>query len=377
MDSLLRGDFKTWLLPILFGFGMYLIRNLPMSIGKGVRWLFTSRLQVNSEDPIFVKFNHWLSTSCSIGLLRSLKVESGYDVYSSKRLDHTSIGVGKHIVRSKYGWMYIERREESPGSASDVRKETVEIVFLRNNGKLSRIVSDIRNSSPAGVDATMIYTYSHRWLFHCFKPIRTPGSTIFHDDKVGRIGGVLNGFMVPIEQSRSDAHHLGFLFYGAPGTGKTTLALVIAGILKRGIAYLSLNVFTSDADFFEAYRTVPDDAVLLIEDIDTFGITRDEDKGGVSLSALLNVLGGVLTRHGQITIVTTNRREKLDDALIRPGRLSVSEEFLLYDREEAERYCDMVGVPREAINECTFPMSPAELEFFLGENEKTNQMIRS
>jgi hypothetical protein len=367
MDSLLMGDFEAWLLPILFGFGMYFVRNLPEIVWNGAKWLFTSKLQVNSEDYIFVKFNHWLSTICSIGLLRSLKVESNYDIYSNKRLDHTSIGVGKHIIRSKYGWMYIKRREESPGAASDVRKETVEIAFLRNSGKLSQIVSDIRNYSPAGIDATMIYTYSDGWLFHCFKPIRTPGSTVFHDDKVGRISGVLDSFMVPIEQSRSDAHHLGFLFYGEPGTGKTTLALVIAGILKRGIAYLSLNGFKSDADFFEAYRTVPDDAVLLIEDIDTFGITRDKDKDGVSLSALLNVLGGVLTRHGQITIVTTNRIEKLDDALIRPGRLSVSEEFLLYDREEAERYCDMVGVSRELIGECSFPMSPAELEFLLGE----------
>jgi len=52
------------------------------------------------------------------------------------------------------------------------------------------------------------------------------------------------------------------------------------------------------------------------------------DKGeGITLSGLLNALDGVATPHGLITVMTTNHREVLDDALIRPGRVDLDEKI--------------------------------------------------
>jgi len=49
----------------------------------------------------------------------------------------------------------------------------------------------------------------------------------------------------------------------------------------------------------------------------SFGVVRDE----LNLSGLLNVLDGVVDTPGRILIMTTNHPEKLDAALIRPGRI--------------------------------------------------------
>lgn len=47
----------------------------------------------------------------------------------------------------------------------------------------------------------------------------------------------------------------------------------------------------------------------------------------VSFSGLLNAIDGVASHEGRILIMTTNHRERLDSALIRPGRVDVQIEF--------------------------------------------------
>ena len=53
-------------------------------------------------------------------------------------------------------------------------------------------------------------------------------------------------------------------------------------------------------------------------------ISEGNKKGtGVSFSGLLNALDGVASQEGRIFILTTNHIDRLDDALIRPGRCDV------------------------------------------------------
>ena len=52
---------------------------------------------------------------------------------------------------------------------------------------------------------------------------------------------------------------------------------------------------------------------------------KDSDK--MTLDVLLNILDGVLTTPGQIMIMTTNHKDVLDKALIRPGRIDISIEL--------------------------------------------------
>ncbi|CAK7232874.1 hypothetical protein SBRCBS47491_008417, partial [Sporothrix bragantina] len=64
---------------------------------------------------------------------------------------------------------------------------------------------------------------------------------------------------------------------------------------------------------------------------------KDKDKAGrLSLSGLLNILDGVASQEGRILIMTTNHVEKLDKALIRPGRVDMQVKFDRADRSMIE-----------------------------------------
>ena len=63
--------------------------------------------------------------------------------------------------------------------------------------------------------------------------------------------------------------------------------------------------------------------MLLIEDVDCVFKTErtTTDQTGVTLSGLLNALDGVSSREGRVLFLTTNHPDRLDSALIRPGRV--------------------------------------------------------
>ena len=85
-----------------------------------------------------------------------------------------------------------------------------------------------------------------------------------------------------------------------------------------------------------ALNESPGSSIILLEDIDALFVERhsvDRNSGGhhrggrVSFSGLLNALDGVRSQEGRISFMTTNHREKLDPALLRPGRADVHIEF--------------------------------------------------
>lgn len=116
----------------------------------------------------------------------------------------------------------------------------------------------------------------------------------------------------------------GYLFYGPPGTGKTSLAFALAGELQLSLCTLSLtNNNLDDHGISDLLQRTPAKSLILIEDVDAFFVAREKQdtRINVSFSGLLNAIDGVAAQEGRIVVLTTNRREALDAALIRPGRI--------------------------------------------------------
>lgn len=123
------------------------------------------------------------------------------------------------------------------------------------------------------------------------------------------------------------------MLYGEPGTGKTSFTQAIAGALKLHICYLNLSGDNLDDDGLNrALNDAPSHSIILLEDIDGIFAGRESvqsEKSGrrVSFSGLLNALDGVRSQEGRVLFMTTNHREKLDPALLRPGRCDLQVEM--------------------------------------------------
>ncbi|CAD7055889.1 ATP-dependent Zn protease [Pseudorhizobium halotolerans] len=127
----------------------------------------------------------------------------------------------------------------------------------------------------------------------------------------------------------------GVLVYGAPGTGKTSFAIsaahhlgvpIIAGSLAQwqSAGHLGDLLRTMYADFNEARSAAP--SVLLIDELDAVGDRRKFSGDNAQyctevVNALLEALDGTIGREGVIVIGASNFPERIDPALLRPGRL--------------------------------------------------------
>ena len=83
--------------------------------------------------------------------------------------------------------------------------------------------------------------------------------------------------------------------------------------------------------------------MLLLEDVDAAFLERQANPaagggGRLTFSGLLNGIDGVAAQEGRLLFMSTNHPERLDAALVRPGRVDVRIPFALATAAQASRY---------------------------------------
>lgn len=123
----------------------------------------------------------------------------------------------------------------------------------------------------------------------------------------------------------------GYLFYGQPGTGKTSFAKTLAKQLNIPLIIIDLAGCDNEdlrSVWMRAAMDAP--ALVLLEDLDAVFEKRvNVNPEGCTFDCLLQCMDGAYSNEGIITIITTNHPERFDSALgvsvdglaSRPGRI--------------------------------------------------------
>lgn len=139
----------------------------------------------------------------------------------------------------------------------------------------------------------------------------------------------------------------GILFYGAPGTGKTSLAKAIAAEKKMELFLINPSMVMGENGERKVLETIElakrsaqvsgEPVVLLIDEIDAIAQKRSSSSSDKVLVMLMNEVDKLSPNDNVIIIATTNRREALDSAIIRSGRIDQSVEVGLPNSEDKEK----------------------------------------
>ncbi len=316
---------------------------------------------IESNTPEFEWIATWLSSLDysknvkSVVLQNIKKTSQGSYYMSDSDQDKETLSIlpdyGIHIVKYNNVWMLIDigKDKKTIGSDGVFNTETITCMYWTPNGReflhsIIKIGKDLVISKLN--DKITIYTsHLHEWKNTGTRKFRSVDSIILPETDKKEVIDDLDVFLKSEERyfNLGIPWKRGYLFYGVAGTGKSSFIQSLANHFKKDIYVLALSCKGfGDVELYNRISEVKQNSFLVIEDIDCLiDVSRNQEKDstGVSLSGLLNALDGIQAQNGQIVFMTTNCIEKLDSALIRPGRIDVKLKFGYATEDQIEQAC--------------------------------------
>ncbi|KAI9459906.1 P-loop containing nucleoside triphosphate hydrolase protein [Lactarius psammicola] len=284
-----------------------------------------------------------------------------------------------HTIFYRGHWLRVRRGRKSNGY------EMLSIsVVARNNSILKQLVLQAKKEYEAeAVHRIQIYfadSYGS-WRYTDSRHKRPLSSIVLNPGVKEMLVADAKDFLKSEKwyADRGIPFRRGYLLYGVPGSGKSSLIHALAGELMLDIYVVSLSSsWINDSTLTTLMGRVPSRCIVLLEDLDaafTRSVSRSKDKekdkdkkksdsksdneeestssssgrsrrnrnkenlsdvNTLTLSGLLNALDGVAAAEGRILFATTNHLDQLDPALCRPGRMDVWIEFKNASKFQAE-----------------------------------------
>jgi mitochondrial chaperone BCS1 len=349
------------LLMMVGAVGVYL-RSLPVRAWSWLTYQCTMVLTVTDDDTAFDWIKEWFLEQKFLKRVRWL------DLDTSLRGEEAALipAPGKHRFwyKRRPFWVWFSRKDETQGWTPRRLESLTFRTVGRDTQVLKQFVQEVIACHKRKIKlASHLYQFNETWRYvYAYTP-RVLDSVILKPGEKESLVADIQKFRVSRERYRrlGVPYHRGYLFYGPPGTGKTSLASALGARFGMSIYALNLTEL-NDRTLKTAMNSIPEGSLVLFEDIDCMkaGNRRSEavgtdkvpvfvgdgeksdpaDRFGVTLSGLLNVLDGFHAPENVLFVMTTNRIEALDPALLRPGRI----DYKLYlgkaaDAQKIELYC--------------------------------------
>lgn len=195
--------------------------------------------------------------------------------------------------------------------------------------------------------------------FTCSKLSNRNPDTIYFSNNEDKITyEFIDNFIKKYEMYKSKQlnYKTGLLFYGEPGTGKSTFIKILANKYNRNI--LQINIGDIEYINFNELSSIlnndPNKYIVLFEDIDTLYLNRDkgENKFNNVINKLLQFLDSNSSPNNVIFIATTNYVGRLDDALLREGRFDLKLEFKPLNYKDTIKFGKSFGLSEPEVIDC-------------------------
>lgn len=283
------------------------ITNSIDEVGQYVKHLntdLTEFVYTNSYTNEYDKFVIQIGPPVGITSFVYDNIIMNYHVIQSKKTHGLSMVTSKHV-------------EVFLTFECDCRQKALDI--------FTKFVSDMEEfnkNKKDGFVSLHIYRAKSDWIFMSNLPKRDMSTVYLDNNKKLEIIKDLNDFYL----SSDDYKKFGipytrkYLFCGPPGVGKTSFIFALASIMDKNIYMINFNSELDDIELMSAISSLDNDSLLVLEDIDSL-FDESGSKTSVSFSGLLNTLDGFGRKERMVVFMTTNNLDKLQDALIRPGRV--------------------------------------------------------
>jgi len=320
-------------------------------------------VEVTGHDKAFGPLLNWMMVQQQAQLLGQLPAERGFVPALFRKLvpgshelqartkeevlangtkqTHFSLvpGPGRHVLRYRNAFISVKRSRESsvPQVSTGEPFETMTLTTLFSQRYIFQSIfqeaSELASRATEG-RTVLLTPRSTDWeQFGNPKRKRPLSSVVLEPGVKEKIISDITTFLSARSWylDRGIPYRRGYLLYGPPGTGKSSFIEALAGHLDFNIAMLTLSERGMTDDRLNMLlNKVPPRTLVLLEDADAaFTNRRQADADGyagatVTFSGLLNALDGVISAEERLIFLTTNHIERMDAAVVRPGRVDMT-----------------------------------------------------
>jgi len=392
---------RDWLKLIVIGSALEACRRFAFGLYQRFIESFWIRATFQEYDSCYDWMMVWLAKQPSWSKARDVQVSTKtFGLNSSSMLvegedavlpGSRQISITPNFTTTYRIWykrrLMIVTRIQSEGYFG--RKDemlTIDILTRSNKFLTELLLEAKRNYMDNLQDNVSVYvsTVDNNWRLAASRPKR-PLRSIILDPGVKEL--LINDAREFLESKRWYAergipYRRGYLLYGAPGSGKTSIIHSLAGELDLDVYVISLSRARFDDSSLNALiAELPEKCIALMEDIDAAfhrSLNREPEPTAkpegdgkqaqappaganapppppppsqITLSGLLNALDGVGAQEGRILFATTNKYSALDPALCRPGRMDLHIEFQLTSRYQARELFRTFYLPNHDYDE--------------------------
>lgn len=305
---------------------------------------YLTTVEVTSKDPAYGWIVNWLTRQA---LLSGSHFTVNARVSKNASAVALSPAPGVHYLRCSGAWVKV-RREREKGALMDLTTgvpfETITMTTVGRRPEFFVAVLSEAQSMLAKQEQgkLIIYTsWAAEWRpFGNPRRKRTLDSVVLETGIKESLVSDVREFLDSGQwyQDRGIPYRRGYLLYGPPGGGKSSFIQALASELNYHICLLNLSdTMLSDDRLNHLLNVLPERSVLLLEDVDCVMGAPERPHGKLTFSGLLNALDGVASSEERLIFMTSNHYDRLDPALIRPGRVDVQQHIGRASRDQMVR----------------------------------------